>query len=323
MQSSEHPPARLPALSVVAPCYDEAANLAVLHARLTAVCRAAVGDDYELVFVNDGSRDSTWALIADLAARDPCVVGVDLSRNHGQALALSAGLATARGERVLIVDADLQDPPELLPQMLALMTPGVDVVYGRRTDRAGETWFKRASAAAFYRLLGLLSDTPIPADTGDFRLISRRVLEVLNAMPEQGRFLRGMVGWIGFTQVALPYARAPRLTGTSKYPLHRMVMFSLDAITAFSIRPLRVAALLGGVFGAGGLLVLGYTLASWAMGRAVAGWTSLMAVVLILGSAQLMVLGIIGEYVGRLVVESKGRPLFVIREVRRGSDPPL
>ena len=309
-----------PALSVVVPCYQEQENIAVLHARLTQVCAAAVGEAYELVLVNDGSTDLTWPLIQQLAARDPRVAGVDLSRNHGHQLALSAGLSVARGERVLIIDADLQDPPELLPRMLALMTPGVDVVYGQRTDRAGESWFKRTSASVFYRVLNALSDTPIPRDTGDFRLISRRVLDLLNAMPEQGRFLRGMVGWTGFTQVALPYARAARMAGESKYPLHRMVLFSMDAITAFSIRPLRIAAWLGGAFGSIGLLTLLYTLYSWVAGLAVAGWTSLMSVVLIMGSAQLLVLGIIGEYLGRLVVESKRRPLFIIREVLRGAD---
>ena len=311
------PARRVPALSVVVPCHDEEANVPVLLARVGGVCRQAVGEAYEIVLVNDGSRDRTWPAIAAAADRDPHVVGVDLSRNHGHQLALSAGLSVARGERVLVLDADLQDPPELLPQMMSLMDAGHDVVYGQRTHRAGESLFKRASAKAFYRLLRALADVQIPVDSGDFRLVSRRVVDLLNAMPEQGRFLRGMIAWTGFSQAALPYARAPREHGRSKYPLGRMLLFSLDAITAFSIRPLRVAAVLGAAFGGLGLLLLATTLYAWAIGRTVAGWTSLMAVVLILGSAQLLVLGIVGEYVGRLVMESKGRPLFIIREVLR------
>ncbi len=306
-----------PQLSVVIPCHDEAANIDVLHSRVTQACIAAVGNAYEIVMVNDGSTDATWWEIAQRQSRDPRVVGVDLSRNHGHQLAVSAGLSVARGDKVLILDADLQDPPELLGRMLALMAQGHDVVYGQRVARKGETIFKRGSAKLFYRLLRFLSDVPIPLDAGDFRLVSRRVVDLLVAMPEQGRFLRGMIAWTGFSQVAMPYDREPRLSGRSKYPFWRMLVFSLDAITAFSIRPLRIAAVLGAAFGASGLLLLGYTLYSWGRGMAVSGWTSLMATVLILGSAQLMVLGIIGEYVGRLVVESKGRPLFIIREVLR------
>ena len=309
-----------PHLSVVVPCHDEADNIEVLHSRIAKACASAVGDAYEIVLVNDGSRDATWREIVAHQSVDPRVVGVDLSRNHGHQLAVSAGLSVARGDKVLILDADLQDPPELLGRMLVLMAEGHDVVYGQRVARNGETIFKRWSAKLFYRLLRFLSDVPMPLDAGDFRLVSRRVVDLLIAMPEQGRFLRGMIAWTGFSQVAMPYDREPRLNGRSKYPFWRMLVFSLDAITAFSIRPLRIAAVLGAAFGAGGLLLLGYTLYSWGLGMAVSGWTSLMATVLILGSAQLMVLGIIGEYVGRLVVESKDRPLFIIREVLRRPD---
>jgi dolichol-phosphate mannosyltransferase len=309
-----------PALSAVVPCHDEAGNIDALCARISNVCADVVGESYEIILVNDGSNDLTWRAIVAHHQRDGRIVGVDLSRNHGHQLALSAGLSVARGEKVFILDADLQDPPELLGAMMAVMAQGHDVVYGQRIDRQGETWFKRLSAKLFYRLLRLLSDVPIPVDTGDFRLVSRRVVDVLNAMPEHGRFIRGMIAWTGFSQVAFPYARDPRRSGKSKYPFLKMVLFSVDAITAFSIRPLRLALLLGAAFGGCGLLLLAYTLYSWVFGSTVTGWTSLMAVLLILGSVQLTVLGIVGEYVGRLVVESKGRPLFIIRSILRDAE---
>ena len=302
-------------LSVVAPCFNEAEGLQELYRRVTAVCRNVAGEAYEIVLVNDGSSDATWADIRALTARDAHVVGVNLSRNYGHQLALSAGLTVCRGVRVLVIDADLQDPPELLPQMMALMDQGADVVYGQRGERVGETWFKRTSAAMFYRVLHRMVDIDIPLDTGDFRLISRRALDILNDMPEQHRFIRGMVSWIGLTQVPIVYKRQERFAGETKYPLRKMIRFALDAITGFSIRPLRVAIYMGALFGLGGLLVLGYTLYGWLSHETVEGWTSLMAVVLVLGSVQLLVVGVLGEYLGRLYLESKRRPLFVIDEI--------
>ena len=304
------------ALSVVVPCYGEEASLPALYNRVTRVCAETAGDDYEIVLVNDGSKDRTWPLIAVLAESDRHVVGVNLSRNHGHQIALTAGLAICRGARILVLDADLQDPPELLPEMLRLMDAGADVVYGRRIERQGESPFKRWSASLFYRLLGALAEIEMPADAGDFRLISRRALDVLNSMPEQHRFVRGMVTWIGFTQVALPYRREARAHGTTKYPLSRMIAFATDAITAFSVRPLRLSSGLAVLFALLGLVVMGYAIFSWRAGVAVAGWTSLMCVVLIMGSAQLFVLGIFGEYLGRLAIESKRRPLYVVKEIR-------
>ncbi len=304
------------ALSIVIPCYNEEDNVAALHRRVSDAAAGVVGTDYELVLVNDGSTDGTWDRIARLCDDDSHVVGVDLSRNHGHQLALSAGLGVCRGERVLIIDADLQDPPEILPEMYRLMDQGADVVYGQRTERRGETWFKRATAKAFYRALGHLVDIPIPLDAGDFRLMSRRALDVLNSMPEQHRFVRGMVSWIGFPQVSIAYARQPRYAGVSKYPLGKMVRFALDAITGFSVRPLRVSSYIGGVFALFGVALFLRTLYVWEAGGAIVGWTSLMSAVLLLGSAQLFVLGIIGEYLGRLFMEAKGRPLFVIKDVR-------
>lgn len=307
---------RRPALSIVVPCYNEEDNLALLHRRVSDAPATVVGTDYELILVDDGSTDATWERIARLADDDPHVVGVHLSRNHGHQLALSAGLSVCRGHRILILDADLQDPPELLPEMYRLMDEGADVVYGVRTERQGETWFKQVTAKLFYRLLGQLVDIPIPFDTGDFRLMSRRALDVLNSMPEQHRFVRGMVSWIGFTQTPIAYTRQPRYAGATKYPLTKMVRFAVDAITGFSVKPLRLSSYIGGVFGLFGLVLLLRSLYVWMVGGAIVGWTSLMSAVLILGSAQLFVLGIIGEYLGRLFIEAKGRPLFVIKEVR-------
>lgn len=304
-----------PRLSIVVPCYNEAGALPELHRRVSAAAAGAAGGDYELVLVNDGSRDATWARIVELAARDPHVVGVSLSRNHGHQLALSAGLTLCRGARILIIDADLQDPPELLPDMMALMDQGADVVYGQRISRDGETWFKRATAGLFYRLLARLVEIPIPLDSGDFRLISRRALDVLNAMPEQHRFIRGMVSWIGMRQVPLLYHRQERFTGETKYPFAKMMRLALDAITGFSTRPLKIASYMGMMFGLLGMMGMAYTLYGWLADLALPGWTSVMSMVLILGSAQLFVLGVFGEYLGRLYVESKRRPLFVIDHV--------
>jgi len=309
-----------PRLSVVAPCYNEQETLEELYRRLSAVCHEAVGDSFEIVLVNDGSRDRTWALMREQAARDPHIVAINLSRNHGHQLALSAGLALCRGERILIIDADLQDPPELLGQMMARMDAGADVVYGQRVKREGETAFKKTTATTFYRLLSWLSETDIPMDAGDFRLMSRRALDILNSMPENHRFIRGMVSWIGFPQEALSYERSARFAGATKYPIRKMLHFALDAITGFSVRPLRIASYLGVGFGLAGLLMLFYVLVSWISDRTVQGWTSLIAVLLVLGSAQLFVVGVMGEYLGRLYIETKRRPLYIIQDVLRAPD---
>jgi polyisoprenyl-phosphate glycosyltransferase len=308
------------ALSAVVPCFNEEAGLLELYPRLSRACREAVGDDYEIVLVDDGSTDGTWAGIRKLTERDPHIVGVMLSRNHGHQLALTAGLSVCRGERVLILDADLQDPPELVGEMLALVdSEGADVVYGQRLSREGETWHKKATASLFYRLLGKLTELPIPADTGDFRLMTRRALLVLQSMPEQHRFIRGMVSWIGFRQVPFHYNRAQRFAGETKYPMRQMIRLAVDAITGFSMQPLRLSLHFAIVLGLLSAVLLVYTLVSWLYFDAVAGWTSLMAVVLILGSAQMLFLGIIGEYLGRLYMQSKHRPLFVIAGIARAT----
>jgi len=314
------PGATAPRLSVVVPCYNEEESIGQLLSRLRAACQSSVGNSFEIVLVDDGSRDATWPAMLTASLQSSNIVAVKLSRNHGHQLALSAGLTIARGDRILIIDADLQDPPELLSAMLRLMDEGADVVYGQRTVRHGESAAKRATAALFYRLLNRLTDVRIPVDTGDFRLMSRRALDVLNAMPEQHRFIRGMVSWIGFRQVALPYERHERFAGETKYPFSRMLRLAIDAVTSFSTRPLRVASFFGFGFAFLGLAGLGYTLGSWFAGHVVTGWTSATSIILLMGSAQMFVLGIIGEYLGRLYMEAKRRPMFVIESVVRRAE---
>lgn len=319
-----------PLLSAVVPCYNEAAGVGELHRRLGAACQKALErrpGEYEIILVNDGSRDKTWEAIRKAADGDPHIMAVNLSRNHGHQLALTAGLSVCRGKRILIIDADLQDPPELLETMMQMMDKGIDVIYGQRRRRAGETLFKRATAAAFYRIVAKLTETRIPHDTGDFRLMSRRALDVLLTMRERYRFIRGMVSWIGFRQEPLLYDRDARFAGETSYPFHKMYAFAVDAITSFSIKPLIFAGVVGVSTGVMALLILVYAFVGWGFGRAISGWTSTIGVITLLGSAQLVVLGIIGEYVGRLYEQSKGRPLFIIEEVYRGSEcaemPPL
>ena len=305
-----------PALSVVVPCYNEAACLDVLHARISGAARAAVGEDYEIVLINDGSRDDSWPVMQRLAAADPHLVAINLSRNHGHQLALTAGLDLCSGEQILIIDADLQDPPELLTDMRATMAAqGADVVYAVRRKRAGETLFKKATAAIFYRMLDRLTDTPIPLDTGDFRLMSRRALDALQSLPEQARFIRGMVAWVGFRQVPFPYDRAERHAGETHYPLGKMIALAFDAVTGFSTAPLRWASHIGLALTAASLLLLVYIAIGWLTGSAVQGWTSTMLVTVVLGAVQMFVLGMIGEYLGRLYIESKRRPLYLVADV--------
>jgi len=309
----------MPALSIVVPCYNEEACLGALHGRLTGAAREAVGEDYEIVLVNDGSRDRSWAIMRDLAANDPRLVAVNLSRNHGHQLALTAGLDLCRGDKILIIDADLQDPPELLPAMLKTMhEEDADVVFGVRKSRAGETAFKRATAHGFYRLLSRATEVDIPLDAGDFRLMSRRALDALLAMPEQARFIRGMVAWIGFRQVPFAYDRAERLAGETKYPLSKMIRFALDALTGFSSAPLKLASHVGLALSVGSVLLIAYIAYAWAVGRSIQGWTSLMLVVVVIGAVQMFVLALMGEYIGRLYNEAKRRPLYIVQEVAGG-----
>jgi dolichol-phosphate mannosyltransferase len=312
-----------PALSVVAPCYNEAQSLPAFVGRMAEACEG-LGVSYEILLVNDGSSDGTWDRIRSIAAARPGIVGVNLSRNHGHQLAVTAGLSLARGERVLIIDADLQDPPELLGPMMARLDEGYDVVYGRRAKRIRESRFKLVTANLFYRVLRALSDVEIPRDTGDFRLMTRRIVDRLNAMPERDRFIRGMVAWLGGRQTELVYDRDPRLAGETGYTLAKMVRLAIDGITSFSTAPLRVASLLA-VLGValGGAIAL-YILIGFLTGRTIQGWTSQALIVVFFGTGQLACLAIIGAYLGRMYTQLKGRPLFLIDEITtsRGANEP-
>jgi polyisoprenyl-phosphate glycosyltransferase len=267
------------------------------------------------VYVDDGSRDKTLLQLRSIQAQDEAVRVLSFSRNFGHQIAVSAGIDHAQGEAIVLIDADLQDPPELIRAMLEKWREGYDVVYGQRHSREGESYFKVATARLFYRFINRLSDVPIPLDTGDFRLMSRQVVEVLKRMPEKDRFIRGMVSWVGFRQCALPYERARRYAGVSKYPLRKMVAFATDGILSFSIKPLRLATTMGfltsglAIFGILYALVLRLWTSNW-----VSGWTLLIISVLFLGGVQLICLGIIGEYVGRIYSESKRRPLYLLGE---------
>ncbi len=307
-------------LSIVAPCYNEELVLEEFCRRAVGVGRSATEGSFEVVLVDDGSKDGTWDAICEQAKQYPEIVGIKLMRNHGHQLAATAGLSHARGERILLIDADLQDPPELLLMMMPVMNNGADVVYGQRQSRQGETWFKLATAKAFYRILPWLADTDIPRDTGDFRLMSRRVVDLLLAMPERDRFLRGMVSWVGGKQVALPYERHERFAGSTGYPLAKMISFATDAITSFSVKPLRLAAWLGffSALVAAGMTV--YSVWRWVAGDTVSGWASTMVVMTFFSAVQLLTLGILGEYIGRLVQQVKGRPLFMVDQIIGGGD---
>jgi len=307
-----------PYMTFLLPCYNESAVLPETYRRVKAVADA-LAKRCEIVLVNDGSTDDTLAQMLQFAQRDPALVIVNLSRNHGHQLALSAGLHYCSGEHILILDADLQDPPELLPQMLTVMEEqGADVVYAQRRSRSGDAWPKRLACAVFYRVLSRLSETPIPLDSGDFRLISRRVLELLQQMPERHRFIRGMVSWVGFRQVPFAYDRDKRFAGTTKYPFGRLLRLALDGVVASSTRPLALASYAGLLFASAGFVLIAYALYSWwKVGQTPQGWTSLMIVITILGSVQLFVLGILGHYLGRIHEQTRGRPLFMVESVYR------
>lgn len=311
-----------PWLSVVLPCYNEGEVIAETHRRVTAVCRAT-GRSYELIVVNDGSTDNTWARLVELSKTDPQLVVVNLSRNHGHQAALSAGLHFACGGRILIMDADLQDPPELLPEMLKKMDEGADVVYAQRRSRFGDAPLKRFFCAVYYRLLHWLADTHIPLDTGDFRLISRRVRDLIVAMPERQRFIRGMVSWVGFRQEPILYDRDARFAGQTKYSFRKLVALAVDGILSSSCKPLRFALPVG-VAAISLSLVFGvYAVVSLLfVQRTPPGWASLMSAIAFFGGAQLVVLGILGEYLGRIHEQTRGRPMFMIESVVRSAENP-
>ncbi len=311
-----------PEISIIVPCFNEETVLPETARRLRAVCEQSARS-FEIVYVDDGSRDNTPGILADLQASDPHVRMIRLARNFGHQIAITAGLEHARGNAVVLIDADLQDPPEVILEMIDRWSEGYDVAYGTRRNREGETAFKLNTAKLFYRLINRLADIPIPLDTGDFRLMDRKVVDALLSMPERDRFLRGMVSWVGFKQIPVSYCRAPRFAGETKYPLFRMIRFAVDGILSFSIVPLRLATLIG--FGASSLALVGCL---WALGvrlltnRWFPGWTSVMLAVLFMGGVQLLCLGILGEYLGRIYGETKRRPLYIVREMK-GFDEPL
>ena len=307
-------------ISIVIPMYFEELVAEECYNRLSHVLQAG-GFSYELVFVNDGSTDGTMDILEGLAKKDRHVKVVSLSRNFGHQVAVTAGIDKARGAAIIIIDADLQDPPELIPRMIELWKSGYDVVYAKRKKRHGETWFKRFTAKVFYRLLGSMAHVPIPADTGDFRLIDRKVAEAFKSMPERNRFVRGMMSWVGFRQIPVEYERDERFAGVTKYPLRKMLRFAMDGILSFSARPLKMVEQLGlwTVLAALGIFI--YSLVSKAAGREhlVSGWTSLMTTITFLGGVQLLSIGVLGEYIARIYDESKGRPLYIVaREINTG-----
>lgn len=302
-------------LSVIVPCYNEEAVLRATHERLSNVFGRMPGLGYELIFVNDGSQDQTQQILTELQLHDSHVRVLRLSRNFGHQIAVTAGLEQAGGDAVVLIDADLQDPPEVIPQMVERWREGNDVVYGIRIEREGEKKFKLWTAKVFYRLINRLSETKMPLDAGDFRLLDRKVVEVLKAMPERARFLRGMVSWAGFRQVSIAYDRAARHAGKSKYPLAKMVHFAMDGIISFSLVPLKLAIWTGflaiWVAVAGIIVAILDRLLEKDLTR---GWASLFVAVLFMGGVQLVSLGIIGEYLGRIYTEVKRRPLYVVQE---------
>jgi glycosyltransferase involved in cell wall biosynthesis len=307
-------------LSIVVPCFDEAMGLPELVRRCCASAWTAVKDSYEIILIDDGSSDGSWQVMTSLMGENKNLTAIKLSRNFGHQIALSAGLAAVRGRVVLVLDADLQDPPELLGEMLERMrTSGADVVYGQRRSRAGETFFKSWTAGIFYRLLKLSTDVSIPLDTGDFRLMSRRIAELVAQMPERDRFIRGMVASVGFKQVPFLYDRCERFAGTTKYPIGKMIKFAADAFLGYSMVLLRFSSIAALGMLVALLFVAAYSLYAWAFAQVVPGWTSIMMTIILVAFFQLVALSVIGEYVGRIYISTKNRPLFIVDTIEHGN----
>ncbi len=303
-----------PTLSVVAPCFNEEGVLHELYRRISQVLEGS-GESWELVLVNDGSRDRTPEIMRELHAQDERVKVVDFARNFGHQIAVTAGMDYARGDAVVLIDADLQDPPELILEMLAKWREGYEVVYAIRAERKGETWFKEFTAKAFYRIIYKITDIDIPMDTGDFRLMDRKVVDALKTMHEKHRFMRGMSVWVGFRQTGVKYVRAERYAGETKYPLKKMLKFAMDGITSFSYFPLQLATYIGFVAALIAVLGIIVTIILRLSGsHAFFGQATTLVSVLFLGGVQLICLGILGEYLGRIYDEVKGRPLYIVRE---------
>lgn len=301
-------------LSVVVPAYNEQEVLPAFHQRLSAVLDT-LPIAAEIIYVNDGSQDSTLELLHRLHEQDERVALVDLSRNFGKEIALSAGLHQVSGDAVVVIDADLQDPPELIPEFLRCWQEGYDVVYAQRTRREGETWFKKATASAFYRLMQRVGSVKLPQDTGDYRLLSRRAVEALNTLDEQHRFMKGLFAWIGFRQKALPYERDARFAGDTKWNYWKLWNFAIEGITSFTIAPLKFATYLGLLTAFGAFVYAIYTvIKTLIFGNPVPGYPSIIVIMLFLGGVQLMAIGVLGEYIGRIFTETKRRPLYFLNE---------
>ncbi len=303
-----------PRFSIVAPAYNEEEVLPEFYRRVRDVMDA-LGEPWELILINDGSWDNTLAVMRELHEKDPRVKIISFSRNFGHQLAITAGLDYAQGDAVVIIDADLQDPPEVIPELIEKWREGYDVVYAVRKERRGESWFKEWTAKLFYRLIYRITDVDIPKDTGDFRLMDRKVVETLRTLRERNRFMRGLSVWVGFKQTGVFYVREPRFAGETKYPLRKMLKFALDAITSFSYMPLQLATYFGFAIAAismvGMVIVVVLRLTT---GRALLGQATTLVTVLFLGGIQLIFLGIIGEYLGRIYDEVKARPLYIVAE---------
>lgn len=303
-----------PIYSVIVPVYNEEDIVTETYNRLNAVMES-MKESYELIFVNDGSRDETANIIAKLVSQDPCVRLINFARNFGHMPAITAGMEYAKGDAIIIIDADLQDPPEVLPDMAALWKQGYDVVYGKRKERKGETFFKVWSAKMFYLFINSMTPLELPINTGEFRLMDRKVCDAVNRLQEKHRYVRGMVSWVGFRQTAYEYVREERLAGVTKYPLRKMLSLAMDAITAFSYKPLKLATALGFLMSFFSFVYLIVIL--WQRlftDTTVAGWASTVGVVLLTQGMVLMILGIIGEYIGRIFEEVKNRPIYIVRE---------
>lgn len=302
--------------SVVIPVFNEEEVLPVTYGRLTEVMER-LSVPYELIFVDDGSEDRSPKILDDFAERDSRVRVIHFSRNFGHQAAITAGMDYARGEAIVVIDADLQDPPEVIPEMIAKWQEGYEVVYGKRVVREGETFFKRLTASLFYRFLRKMTDIDIPLDTGDFRLVDRKVAEVMRLLREKNRFVRGLVSWVGFRQTSLDYVRHKRFAGTTKYPLRKMLKLAWDGITSFSNKPLKVSAYLGFVLSLASFVYLLYIVIAKFLGKStVPGWASIMVINLFFNGVILILLGVMGEYVGRVYDEAKNRPLYIVSRAR-------
>lgn len=303
-----------PVFSVIAPVKDEEDTLPYFYQRLIPVLEG-LGQPFELLLINDGSSDGSLRVMRELHDRDPRVRVLDFSRNFGHQIAISAGLDHARGEAVIIIDSDLQDPPETIPDLVACWRDGAEVVYAQRARRVGETRFKLLTASAFYRLIARITAVEIPRNTGDFRLLDRRVVDALVTMREHHRFMRGLSAWVGFRQEAVPYDRHERFAGSTKYPFRRMLRFSVDAITSFSLLPLQLATSFGFFLAGASLLGILIAILLRIFNHAIVGQASTLILVLLIGGIQLIFLGVIGEYLGRIYDEVRARPLYIVREI--------